>query len=222
MNDFRLIEKSGEPFTPAHARDIHQHSLAALEQMYHYATFDFLKRRPDGKTEVIVLTHHAPTHRSLIGSPRHGGMCDFAYFSNLRKWIIDRAQISTWLHGHAHWPCDYRVGNCRIISNPRGYGVAYAKDACFDGFDVKPLLAVGTKKRPRSPEAVNAGLARARQSGTKSGKAIGRPKGKNCDREEIRAALLDGRSVRQVAKVTGASVGTTAAVRKKLVEAGLL
>jgi hypothetical protein len=40
------------------------------------------------------------------------------------------------------------------------------------------------------------------------------------DRKAIRTALLNGRSVRQAAKATGASVGTIAAIRKQLVAAG--
>jgi DNA invertase Pin-like site-specific DNA recombinase len=67
---------------------------------------------------------------------------------------------------------------------------------------------------------VNAGMARARTSGTRSGKAIGRPKGANYDVRAVKAALLNGRSVRQASKETGASVGTTAAVRKELSAAG--
>jgi len=69
---------------------------------------------------------------------------------------------------------------------------------------------------------VNAGLARARTSGTRSGKAIGRPKGSNYDVDAIKSGLLEGRSVRQVAKATGASIGTTAAVRKDLATGGAL
>lgn len=69
---------------------------------------------------------------------------------------------------------------------------------------------------------VNAGIARARTSGTKSGKAIGRPKGADFDRVKIKAALLRGASVRDVVRETGASIGTTAAVRKELVAAGHL
>ena len=80
------------------------------------------------------------------------------------------------------------------------------------------MLAVfGEFEREMIVARVNAGLARARQSGTRSGKAIGRPKGADYDRKAIRAALLNGRSVRQAAKATGASVGTIAAVRKQLV-----
>ena len=69
---------------------------------------------------------------------------------------------------------------------------------------------------------VNAGLARARRNGTKSGRAIGRPRGSSYKPEKIRAALLEGGTIRQVAHDTGASVGTTAAVRKDLVERGAL
>ena len=69
---------------------------------------------------------------------------------------------------------------------------------------------------------VNAGLARARRNGTKSGKAIGRPRGASYTPEKIQAALLKGRTIRQVAQDTGASVGTTAAIRKELVERGAL
>ena len=53
---------------------------------------------------------------------------------------------------------------------------------------------------------VNAGLARARQNGTKSGKAIGRPRGASYEPKKIRAALLKGGTVREVARSTGASV----------------
>ena len=69
---------------------------------------------------------------------------------------------------------------------------------------------------------VNAGLSRARQNGTKSGKAIGRPRGAAYKPEKIQAALLKGATVRQVAALAGASVGTTAAIRKELAAAGAL
>lgn len=27
-----------------------------------------------------------------------------------------------WIHGHTHTSCDYKLGRCRVICNPRGYG----------------------------------------------------------------------------------------------------
>jgi len=69
---------------------------------------------------------------------------------------------------------------------------------------------------------VNAGLARARQSGTRSGKAIGRPGLAANDRDGIRLALLEGCSVREASRKTGLSVGTIAGIRKGLIESGAL
>lgn len=66
----------------------------------------------------------------------------------------------------------------------------------------------------------NAGIARARASGTRSGKSIGRPKGSDFDHEKISAALRRGASVRAVVRETGASVGTVGMIRKALVDAG--
>lgn len=69
---------------------------------------------------------------------------------------------------------------------------------------------------------INAGMARAKAQGTKSGNAIGRPKGASYTKDGIKRALLSGQSVRQAAKRTGASVGAVAGVRKELVAAGAL
>lgn len=64
---------------------------------------------------------------------------------------------------------------------------------------------------------VNAGIARARAQGTKSGKPFGRPKSANYSIKDIGERLLAGGSVRQVAEATKASVGAVAKVRKDLV-----
>lgn len=69
---------------------------------------------------------------------------------------------------------------------------------------------------------VNAGLSRAREKGTRSGKSIGRPRNGTYSEDQIKAALLEGASVRSVVKATGASIGTVAAVRKSLGNAGML
>ena len=35
--------------------------------------------------------------------------------------LIEERQPALWVHGHTHDSCDYRVGNTRVICNPRGY-----------------------------------------------------------------------------------------------------
>lgn len=85
------------------------------------------------------------------------------------------------------------------------------------------MLAVfGEFEREIIVDRVNAGIARARVKGTKSGKAIGRPTQSTATKEEVSTLLLASNSVRTVAKATKLSVGTVAAVRAELVAAGQL
>jgi DNA invertase Pin-like site-specific DNA recombinase len=65
-------------------------------------------------------------------------------------------------------------------------------------------------------ERVNAGIARAKAAGTKSGKAIGRPPLKTKKLDAARAALADGQSIRAAALAAGISVGAVAALKKEM------
>lgn len=67
---------------------------------------------------------------------------------------------------------------------------------------------------------VNAGIARARVQGTRSGKPIGRAPTPTHVREVARAALLAGQSVRTVCRAVGASVGVIGQLRSDMVRAG--
>ena len=65
-------------------------------------------------------------------------------------------------------------------------------------------------------ERVNAGIARAKTNGTKSGKPIGRPALKTKNADAARAALAQGQSIRAAALAAGISVGSAAALRKEM------
>lgn len=65
-------------------------------------------------------------------------------------------------------------------------------------------------------ERIRAGIARARQNGTKSGRSIGRPRVKEETLEKVRTALAKGHSLRQAVKETGISIGIAARVRKEM------
>ncbi|MCX4026142.1 hypothetical protein [Spartinivicinus marinus] len=43
-----------------------------------------------------------------------------AYVSDLEILIL-RHQPTCWIHGHLHNSVDYKLGNCRILCNPKGY-----------------------------------------------------------------------------------------------------
>src|SRR5271157_4895770 len=65
-------------------------------------------------------------------------------------------------------------------------------------------------------ERVNAGVARAKANGTKSGRPIGRPALKTKRLDAARAALAEGQSIRVAALAAGISVGSVAALSKAI------
>lgn len=92
-------------------RDIgleHDHDRAALEAA--------LSRPHDGTT--VVVTHHAPSARSIPEDPWHERWP--AYASDIEA-MIRRFQPALWVHGHIHEPQDYKIDVTRVLSNPRGH-----------------------------------------------------------------------------------------------------
>ena len=62
---------------------------------------------------------------------------------------------------------------------------------------------------------VNAGLARARQHGTRSGKAIGRPRLSMATDADVRAQLAKGTGILKTARMLGLGTGTVQRVAKE-------
>ncbi len=50
------------------------------------------------------------------------------------------AKATLWVHGHLHASADYRLGDCRVVANPRGY-VGIKEDREFDPALVVDLAA---------------------------------------------------------------------------------
>lgn len=90
-----------------------------------------LQKHP-GQTNVVI-THHAP---SILSIPNHERreLTAAAYASNLES-FIEQYQPTLWLHGHVHHVSEYKIGNCRVVCNPRGYPGAWV-----DGFDHSMLV----------------------------------------------------------------------------------
>ena len=110
VNDFRgIIQHLGVPFTPADATAEFHESVAWLRQV--------LATPWDGRT--VVLTHHAPSIQSVSDEFRND-FASAAFASNLEN-LIASHDIDLWVHGHTHRCFDYKLGNTRVICNPRGY-----------------------------------------------------------------------------------------------------
>lgn len=123
MSDHELIRLGDRRFAPEDARHRHEQSVAWLRSR--------LAVPFAGPT--VVVTHHAPSPRS-IPDRYVGDSLSPAFASDLEALV---AGADAWIHGHTHAFRDYRVGNCRVLSTPRGY-VSYRKQE-YTGF-VDPLV----------------------------------------------------------------------------------
>ncbi|MGI0117816.1 metallophosphoesterase [Zooshikella sp. RANM57] len=126
MNDYNYIYHSTEQtvLSVNHTARVHQYSISWLEkQMTHDRHERTLTENNVTKPLVqIVVSHHAPSIHSI---PRHQRQdyINAAYASNL-DWLIKKRQPNYWFHGHIHRSQDYMIGNCRVMSNPRGYPIS--------------------------------------------------------------------------------------------------
>jgi len=101
LPDFTLIEGFVPWVHEAHARH-----LAFLEQNV----------RPGD----VVVTHFLPHPRSVAPQYAESPLNRF-YLAADTAALVERAGARLWIHGHTHVAFDYRVGDTRVLCNPRGY-----------------------------------------------------------------------------------------------------
>ncbi|MEH6486711.1 MULTISPECIES: metallophosphoesterase [Pseudomonas] len=111
MNDFRHIRTAN--YRRIRPADLVEQSAKTREWLRVKLAEPF-----DGRT--VVITHHAPTLRSLEGHPHAGGHMDAAY-ANRWEDLMGSDQVDLWVHGHSHLAVDYEVAGTRVVCNPRGY-----------------------------------------------------------------------------------------------------
>jgi len=136
MNDFRIIENSNRDvsyktfevneegrqiptfrtrparFCPEDAVEEHKKMLGYIKHIY--------TDMPPWK-QMVVVGHHTPSHTSCHPRYKDDQLMNGGYHSDLSEFILDRPAIKLWTHGHTHEVFDYKVGECRVVCNPRGY-----------------------------------------------------------------------------------------------------
>lgn len=121
MPEYQHVRRAnGGPIWPADTSAAHARHRAAIEAV--------LAQPHNGPT--VVVTHHAPSRRSIAGGV---DIPDAAFASDCED-MIRQHQPELWVHGHVHQHHDYRIGNTRILANPRGYeGPDWYEDSGFIG-----------------------------------------------------------------------------------------
>ena len=122
MNDYRCvhINKNNQftQLTPIHTLQAHIESVKWFNQCL-----------PTLNGPVFMITHHAPSYRSFDGYREEGVMG--AYATPMESFIEKHPSIKFWGHGHIHSTSNYMIGNCNVVSNPRGY-FKYETNIAFD------------------------------------------------------------------------------------------
>lgn len=110
LNDFRRIRVGS--YRRLRPTDVIEEALKTRQWL-----LDKLAEPWKGKT--VVITHHAPSLRSMKGHPYSGDRLDAAYANAWDDLMGER--IDLWVHGHVHTRQDYELSGTRVLSNPRGY-----------------------------------------------------------------------------------------------------
>ncbi|WP_024352318.1 metallophosphoesterase [Aurantimonas coralicida] len=128
MNDYQFIHRASS--TRRSRRITPDDTLA-----WHRRTRRFLADAfADGvdPRRTIVVTHHAPSPRSLA---LPGDRLNHCYASDLEP-KIRGWRPAAWIHGHIHTVRDYALGDTRIVANPQ----VRAGEA--SGFDPNQIIEV--------------------------------------------------------------------------------
>ena len=110
INDFRLVR-----ITSQGGRTIQPEDTAAWHEDDAFWLRMCLATPFPGPT--VVVTHMAPSPASV--APRfRDSLLSAAFASDLEDLV---AHADVWIHGHVHDSCNYSIGKCRVVCNPRGY-----------------------------------------------------------------------------------------------------
>jgi predicted phosphodiesterase len=79
--------------------------------------YNAVKAKKAGE-KVVVATHHAPSE--LSSAPRFKNDPVTAGFASALE-SFAKEHVDCWIHGHMHNNSWYKIGNCQVVANPRGY-----------------------------------------------------------------------------------------------------
>lgn len=106
------------------------HKIMQFEPMvyqWHDHSVHYLKNHV--KEGDIVVTHHAPTYKSI--HEKYQGHLMNCFFASHNESIVRDQKPLLWVHGHTHSNFDYYIGDTRMLCNPFGYA-AYEENPDFD------------------------------------------------------------------------------------------
>jgi len=114
MADYKVIRESKNGY-----RKLRVDTTIGL----HIKAVDFIKKELKKHEDKIcvVFTHHGPSHLSIHESYKDDKYGNMNYVSDLSDLMLDHPNLKHWIHGHVHNLFSYKIGECNVHVNPRGY-----------------------------------------------------------------------------------------------------
>lgn len=121
MPDFKIVKYfdgvNYYKFTPMQSTKEHTKSVGYIKHVIRNCNDkDYYLER-----DVIVVTHHSPSHKSIHPKYAHETIMNGAFHSDLDHMMEMADNVKVWIHGHTHDEFNYVVGTTNVLCNPRGY-----------------------------------------------------------------------------------------------------
>jgi DNA repair exonuclease SbcCD nuclease subunit len=117
----KMVDAQGIREMSMEARTWLEHALSTLKQSAAQGTEKSAEQSVAEQVsiaqKIVVITHFAPSQKSA--DPRYGLQPGTAGFCNQDEDLMQGVDL--WMHGHLHCPSRYKVGDCQVWANPRGY-----------------------------------------------------------------------------------------------------
>jgi len=112
LNDFCIgYTKSQDKIRPIIPPDYRRWFIESKKEMTR-----IIETNPN--KEVVVITHHCPSERCCTDE---WNLLNPSYASNLENFIKEHPNIKLWIAGHVHQRKNFKIENCLVLMNPRGY-----------------------------------------------------------------------------------------------------
>jgi Icc-related predicted phosphoesterase len=92
--------------------------------------------RGKAKDAHVVVTHHIPSHQGVAQRYKSDPLTH--YFCHDLTDLIETAQPPVWIFGHTHTSFDFKIGESRLLCNPKGY----PQEAKWSTFNPRCLFTV--------------------------------------------------------------------------------
>jgi len=100
------------------------HGMRTREYLYrHEGDLEYVEKMitycQQREYKLVVVTHHAPTERVLIGAKKRKQF-ESLYATDLEH-LLDKNKVQTWICGHIHKNFDFITEKgCRVVGNQKG------------------------------------------------------------------------------------------------------